>query len=40
MTKQPFTHKPTLPRNPKEKQERTQHGEKVQKQDKMAGKRK
>jgi hypothetical protein len=40
MTKQPFTHKPNLPRSPKEKQVREQHGEKVQKQDKLAGKRK
>ena len=39
MTKQPFTHKPNVPRrgeNPK----REQHGEKVQKQDRLAGKRK
>jgi hypothetical protein len=36
MTKQPFTHKPTFPRNPKTRQERTQHGEKVQKQRELA----
>jgi hypothetical protein len=40
MTKQPFTHKPVFPGDPKTRQERTQHGEKVQKQDKLAGKRK
>jgi len=39
MTKQPFTHKPNVPRNPKEKQERTQHGEKVVKQRERAKRR-
>jgi hypothetical protein len=36
MTKQPFTHKPNLPRHPKEKQKHEQHGEKVQKQRELA----
>lgn len=40
MTKQPFTHKPNMPRSPKEKQKREQHGERIQTQRWLAGKRK
>jgi hypothetical protein len=39
MPKQPFTHKPIFPRDPKTRQERTQHGEKVKPQRELAGRK-
>lgn len=39
MPKQPFTHKPSLPRDPKVKQKREQHGEKVKPQKMLAGRK-
>jgi hypothetical protein len=39
MPKQPFTHKPNTPRDPKAKQKREQHGEKVKPQKMLAGRK-